>query len=209
MKQHNRPSPQRRQLAYEAARIMAEQGIEEFEPARRKAAERARVDNKRFWPSNEEIHEALLAQRRLFHTERQTRELRRLRERALEAMRTFGQFFPRLVGPVLTGVADGRQGLRLHLFADNPEQVVLLLLDRGIPWEEREATLRFGGGVRRVHPVLAFLAGETRVELVVLPPSAQRNPPLDPVNERPDRGADAAEVERLLGEASAHGASSP
>lgn len=198
MKQQNRPSPQRRQLAYEAARIMAEQGIEEFESARRKAAERARVDNRRAWPTNEEIQEALLAHRRLFQTERQARELQHLRGQALEAMRTFERFHPRLVGAVLTGVADGRQAVRLHLFADNPEDVVFLLLDRSIPWDEREGTLRFAGGVRRVHPVLSFLAGETRFELVVLPSSAQRSPPLDQVTERPDRGADAAEVARLL-----------
>jgi hypothetical protein len=200
MSQRHRASPKRLQLAYEAARIMAEQGIAEFERARRKAALRTGISDRRLWPTNEEIQEALLAQRRLFETGRQAEDLRRLREQALAAMRQFDDFNPRLVGPVLTGVADGRQGVRLHLFADSPEEVVLMLLNQGIPWQERETSLRFSGGVRRSHPVLVFLAGETRIELVVLPLAARRNPPLDPVSERPYKGANVREVARLLAE---------
>ncbi len=43
-------------------------------------------------------------------------------------------FTPRLVGPVLSGSADHTQGVRLHLFTDNPEDVVFALLDRSILW---------------------------------------------------------------------------
>ena len=43
-----------------------------------------------------------------------------------------------------------------------------------------------------------FVAGETPIELIVLPRQALRNPPLDPVTERPERGADIAELERLI-----------
>ena len=164
MVQRNRSKAQRQRLAYEAARIIAEQGVRELDRARRKAAERTGIANKRFWPSNEEIQEALLVHRRLFQGERQAAELRRLRTQALAAMRTFSRFQPRLVGPLLTGAADANQGVRLHLFADNSDDVVLDLLNQGIPWKERESFLRFGGGVRRAHPVLAFVAGETPIE---------------------------------------------
>jgi hypothetical protein len=44
------------------------------------------------------------------------------------------------------------------------------------------------------------MAGDVPFELTVLPVQALRNPPLDPVTERPERGADIAEVERLLAE---------
>ena len=198
MSQRNRSNPRRHQRAYDAARILDEQGGGEFDRARRKAAERAGVANKRFWPSNEEIQDALLAQRRLFQCERQTAELHRLRKQALAAMHNFSRFMPRLVGPVLTGAAGRSGGVRLHLFAENPEDVVFALLEQAIPWHERERTLRFGGGVRRVLPVFTFVAGETAFELVILPLAGIRNPPLDSVSERPEKGADAAEVARLL-----------
>lgn len=199
MGERNRRSAQRRHLAYEAARIVAEHGHGELSRARRKAAERAGIGDRRCWPDNEEIEEALRAHRRLFQSERQAMALRRLREQALPAMRSFAAFAPRLVGPVLSGTGDGSQGLRLHLFADNPEDVVLALLDRGIPWQEREGVLRYGGGLRRTHPLFSFVAGETPFELVVLPCVARRHPPLDPIGERAERGADVADVERLLG----------
>ena len=198
MSGRNRSNAHRQRLAYEAARIMTDQGVQEFDRARRKAAERAGIGNKRYWPNNEEIQEALLQRRRLFQGERQERELRKLREQALAAMHAFATFTPRLVGSALAGSADATQGVRLHLFTDNPEDVVFRLLDQGIPWQEREGALRYGGGARRTHPVFSFYAGDTPFELVVLPVRSQRDPPLNPVSERPDRGAGTAEVERLL-----------
>lgn len=194
---------QRQRLAYEAARIMAEQGIPEFDRARRKAAERARICDKRCWPDNEQIQEALLQHRRLFQGGKREEDLRQLRSQALEGMHTFARFAPRLVGPVLIGTGGNAQGVRLHLYADNPEEVILALIDQGIPWQGCEETLRFAGGVCRSHPGFTFIAGNTPFELVVLPRGAVRNPPLDPVSNRPERGADVAEVERLLDEPTA------
>jgi hypothetical protein len=186
-------------LAYEAARIMVDQGVREFERARRKAAQRAGIGNRRLWPNNSEIQEALLQQRRLFEGEKHDLELKSLREQALAAMRALAAFLPRLVGPVLAGSADISGGVCLHLFTDNPEDVLLALLDQGIPWQEGQEVLRYGDGIRRTHPVFTFFAGEIPFELVVLPLGAQSNPPLDPVTARPQRGAGPTEVARLLG----------
>jgi len=198
MSGRNRSNTNRQRLAYEAARILIEQGTYEFDKARRKAAERAGIGDKRCWPSNEEIQEALTAHHRLFRGDKQARELRKLREQALAAMRTFATFTPRLVGPVLDGSADKMQGVRLHLFTDNPEEVVLRFLDQGIPWQEREDVLRYGGGTRRTHPVFSFVAGDTPFEIIVLPVGSQRNPPLSQIDERPERGARIAELIRML-----------
>jgi len=129
-----RSNTQRRRLAYEAARIMADQGIRGFDRARRKAAERVGIEDRRLWPGNREIQEALLQQQHLFQGAEQESALTSLRRQALAAMNAFADFAPRLVGPVLSGSADPVQGVRLHLFTDNPEEVVFALLDRGIPW---------------------------------------------------------------------------
>jgi hypothetical protein len=199
MSGRNRKNANRQRLAYEAARIIVDQGVRELDRARRKAAERLGIGDRRVWPNNREIQEALLEQQRLFDGKKQSREVRSLRCHALSAMRAFASFEPRLVGPVLVGSADSSRGVRLHLFTDNPDEVVLALIEQGIPWSEGEEIFRYGGGTRRTHPVLAFLAGEVPFELAVLPIRAQRNPPLDPVSERPERGAGALEVARLLG----------
>jgi len=44
------------------------------------------------------------------------------------------------------------------------------------------------------------------VQLQVLPWQARREPPLDPVSERPERGIDAAELQALLAQAGPPGA---
>ena len=204
MTDRSRCSPQRHRLAYEAARILADQGDQAFDRARRKAAERTGIVNRREWPTNEEIQDALLEQRRLFQAERIAADLLRLRQQAAAAMRTFARFLPRLVGPVLSGTGDLRQGVRMHLFADSPEELAFALFDQGIPWQEREEALRYSGGVRRVQPIFAFVAGDIPFTLVVLPLQAMRNPPLNPVTERPERGADLEAVRKMLDEPGPH-----
>ncbi|WP_295456562.1 hypothetical protein [uncultured Thiodictyon sp.] len=185
-------------IAYEAARIMTEQGEPDFDRARRKAAARIGVLDRRSWPSNEAIQEAVATQRRLFVDGAQARDLRRLRRDALAAMRSFKAFSPHLIGPVLHGSGHAEQGVQLCLYAERPEDVVFALMDQHIPWHERERSFRYSDGARRTHPALRFLAGGTPIELVVLPRHALRNPPLDPVTERPARGVDSAELERLM-----------
>jgi hypothetical protein len=198
MSERDRLNPAHCQIAYEAARIMAEQGVTDFDRARRKAAERTGILDRRRWPTNEAIAAALHTQRRLFQGEDEPAQLRRLREAAIQAMHSLRAFSPRLIGPALHGAGPVDVGVQLHLFADRPEDVVFALLERRIPWREHERSVRYGNGERRSHPAFRFVAGEAPIELIVLPHSALRNPPLDPVTERPARGADLAAVERLL-----------
>jgi hypothetical protein len=103
---HRRPNPRaellRQAVAEEAARIMREQGVDDFLLAKRKAAERLGVTDASILPRNTEIEAARVAHQRLFASERHGVELASLRRAALEAMRLMSDFQPRLVGPVLT-----------------------------------------------------------------------------------------------------------
>jgi len=189
---------QRRQLAYEAARLMREQGVLELDRARRKAVERLGISNRRCWPDNAEIQAALEDEYRLFQPETQQSITTALREQALAAMQAFAEFEPRLVGPSVSGTASLEQGVRLHLFADDTRPIVFRLIDKGIPWQASDRQHRYADGRRQLHPTFAFVAGEIPVELVVLPDRARRNPPLSAISERPERGLDVDAVERLL-----------
>jgi hypothetical protein len=103
----------------------------------------------------------------------------------------------------VTGTATREQGIQLHLFADDPAEIVMTLLDLGIPWQERDAQFRYAGGSLQAHPVIGFVAGDVPVELIVLPHRAKRNPPLSPVSERPERGLGVRDLERLIADESA------
>ena len=97
-----RPNPRadmlRQAVAEEAARIMREQGVDDFLLAKRKAAERLGVTDASILPRNTEIEAARVAHQRLFAADRHEADLATLRRTALEAMRLMADFEPRLVG---------------------------------------------------------------------------------------------------------------
>ena len=188
----------RRTLAQEAARIMAEQGIGDFLLAKRKAAERLAVTDKSVLPKNTEIEAALAEHHRLFGTDRHSTSLRTLRETALRAMRLLNIFQPRLVGPVLTGMASEHSEILLHLFADQPESVGWHLQERGIPHRLNERRVRYEPGRVVSYPVFSFVAGEQAIDAMVFPIDGIRQAPSSPVDGRPIRRGDAAEVEQLV-----------
>src|SRR5690606_13321109 len=188
----------RRALAQEAARIMSEQGIDDYGLAKRKAAERFGATDIGVLPKNTEIEEALAVHQRLFKADTHKNTLSRLRETALRAMRLLDRFQPRLVGPVLRGTASAHSEIQLHVFADGAEAVVLHLMERGIPYRMSERRLRYEPDRLVTYPVVQFVAGHTQIDAVIFPVDGIRQSPASPVDGRPMRRADAAELESLL-----------
>jgi hypothetical protein len=82
----------RRALAQEAARIMAEHGIEDFLQAKRKAADRLGVNDVAVLPKNIEIEAALRAHQRLFGRDTHDHSLKEQRRIALDTMRMLAEF---------------------------------------------------------------------------------------------------------------------
>ena len=197
-KQRNRHLQQR--LAYEAARIMAEQNVQDIETARRKAAARMGVSNSKLFPKPAEIEQALMEYQQLFFKETHELRLRGLRETAIHAMEALREFRPRLVGPVLQGTADAGSRVQLHLFADTPEDVAFRLMAQRIPWRDAEKSLVYGDGSRKTQPAFRFNAGDNEVELIIFTPLGLRNAPLNPIDQHPMARGSIEEVRKLLGE---------
>ena len=199
---HRRPNPRadllRQAVAEEAARIMREQGVDDFLLAKRKAAERLGVTDASILPRNTEIEAALVAHQRLFAADRHEAGLASLRRSALEAMRLLSDFQPRLVGPVLTGTASPHSEINLHLFTESAEAVSIRLEERGVPHEVLERRLRYERDRTVSYPALRFVAGRQTVDAVVFPLDGIRQAPCSPVDGKPMRRASAAEVESLL-----------
>ncbi|RPI15922.1 MAG: hypothetical protein EHM60_03265 [Lysobacterales bacterium] len=197
-----RPNPRadllRQAVAEEAARIMREQGVEDFLQAKRKAADRLGVTDASILPRNTEIEAALVAHQRLFGADRHEAGLADLRRSALEAMRLMADFQPRLVGPVLTGTASRHSEINLHLFTESAEAVSIRLEERGIPHEVVERRLRYERDRLVSYPALRFVAGQQTVDAVVFPLDGIRQSPASPVDGKPMRRASVAEVQALL-----------
>src|SRR3954467_6833898 len=149
-RRNNRQTAMRARLAAAAARLMAEEGVDDFALAKRKAARRLGVLDTQSLPSNDEIETELRAYRALYQAEDHPELIGDLRRIALDAMRALERFSPYLTGPVLTGTAGPYAEIELQLFPDSAKDVEIFLLDRNIPFTTHE-TRRYAGD--RAHAV--------------------------------------------------------
>lgn len=178
--QNGRRNLMREQLAHAAARIMAEDGIEDFALAKRKAARQAGVPATRHLPTNDEVEEALRAYQDLYQNAEHRLRLLFLRQEALRWMREFTRFNPHLTGSVLSGRAGRYSDINLHLFTDSAKEVELCLIDRRIPYRQAEMRL-FVADRARTLPSFVLTEAEVAVTLTVFESddvrsSARRNP---------------------------------
>lgn len=190
----------RRAVAEEAARIMAEHGIDDYRTAKRKAAERFGVTDHAVLPGNVEIEQALAGYHRLFAADTHAGSLADLRRCAVAAMRLLEDFEPRLVGPVLSGTATEHSEISLHVFADTVEAVAIALLDAAVRYRVAQRRLKVLRDGWQAFPALQFELDGRAVDAVVLPRNGLRQSPFSPVDGRPMRRAARSEVEALIDE---------
>lgn len=141
----------RARIAAAAARIMAEDGIDDFSLAKRKAARRLGADDERqALPTNEEIEAELHAYRGLYQAEEHPLRIAELRRIALDAMHALARFHPYLSGPVLKGIAGRYAEIDLQLFPESAKEVELYLLDHNVAYTASDVRRYSGDRVRNV-----------------------------------------------------------
>lgn len=186
-------------IAQGAARLMAEDGIDDYATAKRKAARQAGVEDARSLPTNEEIDAALHLHQALYGGEAHLEHLRRLREQALAVMRDLERFNPYLTGPVLKGTAGKYADIDLQLYTDNEKGVELYLMARGTRYRPGQRRLWIGDDARTVSVFTVEDAG-VEIELVVLGLDDLRVPVKTAAEGKPVERARLAAVEALLDE---------
>ena len=169
----NRQTAMRTRIAAAAARIMAEDGVDDFALAKRKAARQLGALDTQALPRNDEIEAELRAYRALYHADEHAHVIVQLRRVALDAMRSLERFHPYLTGPVLKGTAGPYAEIDLQLFPDSVKDVEIFLLDRGVQFATHEAR-RYSGD--RAHPVsvMSLLWDSVPVRLSVFDPRVER-----------------------------------
>lgn len=188
---------ERARIAHLAARIMVEDGVEDFALAKKKAARQAGVADTHHLPSNDEIDDALKSYQQTFHADDQRDRLQELREKALRAMQELAQFNPHLCGSVLSGSAGKYADINLQLFADDAKAVELFLIGRGIEYKPGQISL-YSNETRITVPVFTMNDEGTDIEIAVLSPRNARAPlKTSPTGKAIER-AKLATVEALL-----------
>ena len=160
-------------IAAAAARIMAEEGIDDFALAKRKAARRLGAAGTEALPANEEIEAELHEYRALYQSEEHPERTLELRRIALEAMLELQCFSPYLTGPVLTGLAGPYAEIDLQLFPESTKEVELFLLDRDIAYEATDER-RYSGDRARAVAVISLDWQGVPLRLSVFDPRDER-----------------------------------
>jgi predicted HD phosphohydrolase len=159
----------RRQIAWQAARLIYDEEVSEYYPAKMKAARRICQGWVKPWdlPSNGEIRQQLLSFSRTMDGPQHTDQLLAMRLAALALMRRLGSFRPRLVGSVLTGHIRPGSDIDMHLFAASLDAITSILDEDLVNYEVQRKTVHKDGEVR--HYIHIHIRGPFPIELTVYP----------------------------------------
>lgn len=159
----------RRQIAWEAARLMYERTESEYYRAKIKAARKVCKG----WvkpadlPSNAEIRDEIQLFARLHEGESRNAHLKSMRLEALALMLLLKDFKPRLIGSVLTGHVRIGSDIDIHVFTESIEAVTLILEDEGFLFDvERKQVRKDGESTTYTH---IHVRGEYPIELTLYP----------------------------------------
>ena len=188
----------RQEVAAEAARILATEGQRNYGQAKQKAAHRLGLSGRSGLPSNSEVEAELKRYQALYGGEELAGDLMEKRAAALEAMKFFSRFRPKLVGPVLEGTSDQYSRISLHVFCETADDVVAFLLSRSISFEQETRRIRWHDNSYRDLELVVIDADGQCFELALMAGSNWKQPPPDPVDGRAQRRAGTTEVERLI-----------
>src|SRR4029079_9087041 len=140
----------RRQIAWEAARLMYSRQESEYYTAKKKAAHQICKG----WvkpadlPSNVEVRDQIQSLARMLEGEARTDNLLAMRLAALAMMRRLAPFRPRLIGSVLTGHIREGSDIDLHVFSDTAEAITHLLDQDGLDYTVERKQVRKQGEER-------------------------------------------------------------
>jgi hypothetical protein len=168
-----RQTAMRARIAAVAARIMAEDGVDDFALAKRKAARQLGAAETEALPANDEVEAELRAYRALYQPEEHAARITQLRRIALDAMRALERFSPYLTGPVLKGTAGPYAEIELQLFPESAKELELFLLERRLAFTTHEGR-RFSGDRAHAMSVFSLNWQEAPLKLAVFDPRDER-----------------------------------
>ncbi len=122
-------------IAAVAARLMAEDGVDDVELAKRKAAHQLNLPEWIGLPTSQAVYDALRTHQAIFHDTEQRERIAAMRAEALYWMDLLAEFHPYLTGSVLEGTAGRFAMIDILLYPDSDKDVEIFLLNHDIDYE--------------------------------------------------------------------------
>ena len=125
-------------IASKAAEIIMEEGINDYQYAKKKAVRYLDLDASDILPSNDEIDKALINYRLIFATEVDIDLVKILKTEALAIMAFFADFNPYFVTQIFEGLLPKYPIIQINLFSDNMKEIEYVLLNNNIPFATKD-----------------------------------------------------------------------
>ena len=187
----------RQQISYEAARIMVEDGVRDYQRAKQKACSRLGVSSRRSLPTNLEIEDAVSNQLSLTASESLKTTRQTYLVAALHMMERFSDYAPYLTGAALSGTITASRPVTLHVFPPTVEEFCGMLDFFQLNYELNDKRFRFARDKWQHVPVVQFVHTGIEFEVMVVVDS-RLYPPLSTTDGRPVKRASLKRVRKIL-----------
>lgn len=124
--------------------------------------------------------------------------LRVLRQKAYKVMQILQPFSPKLTGMVLDGTATLHTHIRMHAFADTPEEVIMFLVNHKIPYDEADQRVQLMDRNMTSFPMFCFYLAETAIEVTVFPQNSPKYIVRCPTSGKRMPRASLQDIEKML-----------
>ena len=186
----------RQKIRYEAARIMVEDGVRNYQRAKQKACNRLGVTARRSLPSNLEIEDAVSDQLALTSPLGKQSKHKSYIAAALEMMECFRHFTPYLTGAALSGAITSSRPVELHLFPSTVEEFCEFLEMEGLVHDLTDKRMRFAKDQWQIVPVVQFVRRDIEFEVQIYL-KGNLYPPLSSTDRKPIKRASLKKVRTL------------
>lgn len=186
-------------IAWEAARLLYDHEESEYYRAKLKAARRVQKS----WvkpadlPSNAEIRDQVQMMARMLEGDQgHDKRLHQMRLRALWWLRQLQAFHPYLIGSVLTGHVRDGSDIDIHVFAANPQSIMMHVEETGSGCQMERKRIRKDGEERVFTHI--HVRDEFPLELTIYHPSLIGHRFKSSITGKPIERANAADLQRLI-----------
>jgi hypothetical protein len=179
MKRKTKHGHIRQHIAQQAAKLVADHGMNDFDAAKKKAAKMLGVSplQQGVLPTHQEIQTELEIHQRIFPSAPRETHVHTLRQKALRTMQILKTFKPRLVGMVLDGSATLHSPIHLHVVADTSEEVMIHFINLKIPYDASEARVILSDKQVKNFPMFRIYMADSPIEITVLPEESLKYTP--------------------------------
>ncbi len=195
----NHHTRQKTEIAQQAAKLMIENGIRDYKIAKTRAASQLGLQHAHIpLPSNSEIDHEREVLLKLFYKHETASHLKKLRHLALNALKLLQPFTPYLVGDIVNGIIDSHSKITIHIYEANIEEIEVFLMEKTIPYEHKSVTIKTERNKQSLFSRLCFEADKVPIEIIALPYTLFKSPPLNPVDGHPYKRMDLQKLEAML-----------